>query len=77
MASTLETKSSEELTEMVNRILLESNTSIKEMRIAKTSKRRNIAIQTMDGTEAQKLRENTNWIRAAFGEAAELITKSY
>ncbi len=77
MASTLETKSPEEFTEMVNRILLETNTSIKEIDIAKISKWKNIAIQPVDSTEAQKLQENTNWIRAAFGEEAEPITKWY
>lgn len=77
MASTLKTKSPEELTEMVNRTLLETNTSTKDICIAKISKGGNIAIQPVDGTEARKLRENTNWIRTAFGEGVELITKSY
>lgn len=31
----------------------------------------------MDNTEVHKLRENTNWIRKAFGEGVELITKFY
>ena len=75
--STLETKSPEELTEMVNRTLFETHTSTKEIRIAKISKGGNIAIQPVDGTEARKLREDTNWIWAAFGEGVELITKSY
>ena len=77
IVSTLETKSPEELTEMVNRTLLESHTLTKEIRIAKISKRGNIAIQPVDGIEARKLRENTNWIQAAFGEGVELIIKSY
>lgn len=77
MASTLETKSSEELTEMVNRKLLETHTSAKEIRVAKISKGGNVAIQPVHGTEARKLRENTNWIWAAFGEGVELVTKSY
>lgn len=55
MASTLETKSLEELIDMVNRTLLETHTSTKEIRIAKISKGGNIAIQPVDGTEARKL----------------------
>ena len=77
MASTLGTNSPEELTEMVNRKLLETQTSTREICIAKISKEGNVAIQPVDGSEARKLRENTSWIWAVFGEGAELVTKSY
>lgn len=80
MAYVLGTKPLEELTEMFNQKLLETHTAIKEICIAKVSKGRNIAIQPVDSTEAQKLRVKTNWInwiRAVFGGEAELITKSY
>ena len=70
-------KSSEVLTEMINQKLLETNTTVKQIRIAKVSKGGNIAIQPIDNTEAQNLRINTSWVRAAFGGEAELITRLY
>lgn len=70
-------KSSEELTEMINQKLLETNTTVKQIRIAKVSKGGNITIQPIDNTEAQNLRINTSWVQAAFGGEAELITRSY
>lgn len=77
VASMLELKSSEELTEMVNGKLLETNTTDKQICIAKISKGGNIAIQPVDNTEAQNLRININWVWAAFGGEAELITRLY
>ncbi len=77
IASIWGSKSSEELTEMINQKLLETNTTTKQICIAKVSKGGNIAIQPIDNTEAQNLRMNTNWVRAAFGGEADLITRSY